>query len=302
MKRIVIYIFLAIFICSCGRSYEESKRLSRAEKYALWRADSMAFKVAVMPTLDCFPFYLAKEMGWVDSMHVDFRLRTYTAQMDCDTALLGGSVQGAVSDLVRVQHMQKQGGRLYCLSSTGAYWQLISNRKARIKKLDQLGDKMVAMTRYSATDFLTDHFLKGVKTSSVVFKIQVNDVNVRLSMLLNNEMDAMWLTEPQATLAREARNNVVADSRDAKLNLGVIAMCDETRLDANRKEQLRKVVAAYNQACDSLNKNGIAHYWQVARKYYKLDNGTLGKLPHMKFAHIKAPVQSDINAVADWQK
>ncbi len=276
--------------------------MTRAEKYAAWRADSMAFKVAVMPTLDCFPFYLAKEMGWADSLHVDYRLRTYTAQMDCDTALLGGSVQGAVSDLVRVNHMKKQGCPLYCLSATGAYWQLISNRKARIKKLDQLGDKMVAMTRYSATDFLTDHFLKGVKTSSMVFKIQVNDVNIRLSMLLNNEMDAMWLTEPQATLARQARNNVVADSRDAKLNLGVIAMRDETRRDAARKDQLRKVVAAYNQACDSLNKNGIAHYGQVARKYYKLESGVLGKLPRMKFAHIKAPRQSDIDAVEGWQK
>lgn len=276
--------------------------MTRAEKYAAWRADSMAFKVAVMPTLDCFPFYLAKEMGWADSLHVDYRLRTYTAQMDCDTALLGGSVQGVVSDLVRVNHMKKQGCPLYCLSATGAYWQLISNRKARIKKLDQLGDKMVAMTRYSATDFLTDHFLKGVKTSSMVFKIQVNDVNIRLSMLLNNEMDAMWLTEPQATLARLARNNVVADSRDAKLNLGVIAMRDETRRDAARKDQLRKVVAAYNQACDSLNKNGIAHYGQVARKYYKLEGGVLGKLPRMKFAHIKAPRQSDIDAVEGWQK
>ncbi len=276
--------------------------MTRAEKYAAWRADSMAFKVAVMPTLDCFPFYLAKEMGWADSLHVDYRLRTYTAQMDCDTALLGGSVQGAVSDLVRVNHMKKQGCPLYCLSATGAYWQLISNRKARIKKLDQLGDKMVAMTRYSATDFLTDHFLKGVKTSSMVFKIQVNDVNIRLSMLLNNEMDAMWLTEPQATLARQARNNVVADSRDAKLNLGVIAMRDETRRDAARKDQLRKVVAAYNQACDSLNKNGIAHYGQVARKYYKLESGMLDKLPRMKFAHIKAPRQSDIDAVEGWQK
>ena len=35
-----------------------------------------------------------------------------------------------------------------------------------------------------------------------VFKVQINDVALRLQMLLNNEMDAMLLTEPQATTAR----------------------------------------------------------------------------------------------------
>ena len=59
---------------------------------------------------------------------------------------------------------------------------------------------MLAMTRYSATDLLADYAVDSAKLKSEqVFKIQVNDVNIRLKMLLNNEIDAVLLTEPQAT-------------------------------------------------------------------------------------------------------
>ena len=44
-------------------------------------------------------------------------------------------------------------------------------------------------------------------------------------MLLNNEMDAMLLTEPQATTARIYKNDVLMDSRDKDMRLGVIEMC-----------------------------------------------------------------------------
>ena len=224
-------------------------------------------------------------------------MKCFTAQMDQDTALAGRSVEGAVSDIVRMEHMRREGTGVEYLTRTNAYWQLITNYKARVKTPGQLGDKMVAMTRYSATDYLTDRMLDGVKTSSIVFRIQVNDVNVRLAMLLNNEMDAMWLTEPQATTARIHGNNVIADSRDMKERLGVIAFRTDVMRDERRKRQVAAFVKAYNMACDSLNERGIKAYAEVARKYYKMDAKTMDALPGMKFSHVERPGQKEIDAI-----
>ena len=88
--------------------------------------------------------------------------------MDCDTALLNRRVEGSISDLVRTERMKKRGLQLDYLTATNAYWQLYSNRKARLKHLNQLGDKMIAMTRFSATDYLTDLTLDTVKTRARV--------------------------------------------------------------------------------------------------------------------------------------
>ena len=296
MKRTILYILIVVLVASCGSSYEEQKKMSRAERARLQREDSLALKVAVMPTFDCLPVFLAKEHVMYDTARVDLRLKYFTAQMDCDTAVAGGSVEGFVSDLVRTERMKREGTPLEYVSSTNAYWQLFTNRKARVKHAGQLGDKMVAMTRYSATEYLTDCALEGVKTSSIVFRIQVNDVNIRLAMLLNNEMDAMWLTEPQATAARVAGNQSICDSRDFKHSLGVVAFRSDAMKDARREAQVRAFCDAYNAACDSLNQRGMGHYADVLKKYYRLDAKTVAALPKMKFGRIEKPRQADVDA------
>ena len=255
MKSFFICIIFAALAISCGKSYDEQKRLSRAERARLHRQDSLALKIAVVPTLDCLPIYVAKERVLYDTARLDLRLRYFTAQMDCDTAIAGRSVEGMVSDLVRTERLKREGTPLQYVSATNINWYLFTNRKARIKKLDQLGDKMVAMTRYSATDFLTDAALEGVKTSSVVFRIQVNDVFVRQAMLLNNEMDAMWLAEPQATVARLNGHASIYDSQKKGLKLGVMAFRDDAMKDQRRKAQVVLFKKADNPALLSIINN-----------------------------------------------
>ena len=298
MKSFFICIIFAALAISCGKSYDEQKRLSRAERARLHRQDSLALKIAVVPTLDCLPIYVAKERVLYDTARLDLRLRYFTAQMDCDTAIAGRSREGMVSDLVRTERLKREGTPLQYVSATNINWYLFTNRKARIKKLDQLGDKMVAMTRYSATDFLTDAALEGVKTSSVVFRIQVNDVFVRQAMLLNNEMDAMWLAEPQATVARLNGHASIYDSQKKGLKLGVMAFRDDAMKDKRRKAQIELFKKAYNAACDSLNKYGIPHYYELLNKYYKLDERYVKALPKTRFEHINKPRLKDIDAVA----
>ncbi len=294
MKKSIFYIFLLVLFLSCGQSVEERKRLSLAEKKERQKEDSLAFKVAVLPTLDCMPLYLAKEKGWFDSLDVDVRLRLFTAQMDCDTAFVGKSVEAMVSDVVRTERLKGKGTALSYLTFTNAYWQLLTNRKTRIKKTNQLGDKMVAMSRFSATDYLTDRVLDGVKTSSVVFRIQVNDVNIRCSMLQNNEMDAAWLTEPYATAARLFGSPVIADSRKMKGRFGVIAIREDAAKDKYRKRQIEALVKAYNKACDSLNVYGVPHYEGIMQKYYRLDSKIVKAIPQQRYEYVAKPQPSEI--------
>ena len=297
----VLLFALFLLVVACGRSYEEQRRMSRAERYRLFREDSLALKIAVMPTLDCLPLYLMKDHQLYDTAQLDLRLKFFTAQMDCDTALLNRRVEGSISDLVRTERMKKRGLQLDYLTATNAYWQLYSNRKARLKHLNQLGDKMIAMTRFSATDYLTDLTLDTVKTRARVYRVQFNNVFIRLDMLLNNEIDALWLTEPQATKARILDNPMLRDSRDFRLSLGVLALRHAGVADKRRKMQLNAFVKAYNAACDSINQNGLQHYADLLRKYCKADDKTITALPKLRFQHITAPKPSDIGAAKSFE-
>lgn len=299
---LLILAVIATCIAACGQSYEESKRLSREEQERLRKADSLAFKVGVLPTLDCLPIFVAKDRALFDST-VDIRLKMYRKQIDCDKALTDGQIEGNVTDLVRALRMRQQGFRLEFLSSTNAYWQLVSNRLARIKQIKQLDDKMIAMTRYSATALLADYAVDSVRLKSEqVFRVQINDVNLRLKMLLNNEMDAALLTEPQATTARLYKNPVLMDSRDKNLHLGLITLSQKAANDKSRKRQIEVFVKGYNAACDSINKYGIGNYAAQIEKYCGADAKTITALPHLKFTHIEKPRQRDIDRAARWLK
>lgn len=282
-------------IASCGVSYKESKRLSRLERARLAKEDSAALKIAVMPTLDCLPMYVAREYKWFCDGKTDIRLKYYTSQIDCDTAILNGRVEGAVSDLVRVARMNSRGAKLKAQIATAAYWQLITNRNSRIRELKQLDDKMVAMTRYSVTDMLTQQVVDSAKLANEkVFRVQINDVNVRLQMLQNNEIDAIFATEPQATLARQSKHKVLLDTRKLGWNMGVITFRDKPMKDVDRKRQYDVFVKAYNQACDSINKNGIARYADLLQKYYHIERAQLDSIPKMRYEHAVGPRQTDM--------
>lgn len=223
-KYIVFFLLAAVIMTGCGQSYEEKQRLSRAEQARLHREDSLALKIGVMPTLDCLPIYVAKDYGLFDSTKADIRLKPFKAQIDCDAALMKGAIEGCITDIVRGQWMKGKGTALDYVAATNTYWQLVSNRLARIRRINQMNDKMIAMARFSATALLADYAVDSAKLKSEdVFKVQINDVNLRLQMLMNNEMDAVLLPEPQATTARLYKNPVLMDSRDKDMWLGVIA-------------------------------------------------------------------------------
>lgn len=301
MRKILLLLATILLIVSCGQSYEETKRLTRAQRLKLWREDSAALKIAVMPTLDCLPIFIAKDHQMFDTA-VDIRLKQFTAQMDCDTALMRGRVEGSISDLVRTERIIQQGTPLKYISATNAYWLLISNRQLRMSNLKHLDDRMLAMTRYSVTDMLGDLAVDSAKLAPErVFRIQINDVNVRLKMLENNEMDALLLTEPQATQALLGKHKVLLDTRKLDMQMGVLAFRTKGMDDKNRRRQMELFLKGYNEACDSLNHYGVLQYKDVIRKHYKITEQALKQLPDsLKFQHATAPRQKDIEQAQKW--
>lgn len=296
MKRILIALYIiCIAFIACTPSAEEQKRLTRAERQRLKTEDSLALKIAVMPTADCFPALVAKDRHLFDSTKVDVRLLGFTSQMDCDTALAGGSVEGAFSDLIRTECLVKKGTPLDYETSTNLHWTFVSNKKARVSKTAQLGDKSIGMTRFSATDFLCDKTLADLKNNAVAFRIQVNDIHIRLSMLLNNELDAAWLPEPQASEAVRQGNKCISNSQQYKLNLGVLAFRSKAKKDKRIREQVDAFIKGYNEACDSINKYGVGHYAQLLNRYCKIDATTFEKLDKLRYSHAQKPAKADVD-------
>lgn len=292
MKRINYLLILAVLtLVSCGKSDKELQAERQAQKLAEREAYQKAYKIAVMPTMDCLPAYLLKDSLLYDTAKVDIRLCRFNAQMDCDTAMIGGSVQAAFSDLVRTERLKHRNKVLmHYLTDTNLNWQLIADKDSKLKQLSDLSDKIVAMTRFSGTDLLTDMAVKKAKPKYQVFRVQVNDVLVRLAMLQNHEIDAYWFAEPQITKALSADNNSLFNSADAGVHLGVVAIMDKVR----RQDEEAAFAEAYDKAVEQINKNGVKYYSALIQKYMKVDESVVRALPDIKYTKIGPPRKADL--------
>ena len=292
MKRINYLLILAVLtFVSCGKSDKELQAERQAQKLAEREAYQKAYKIAVMPTMDCLPAYLLKDSLLYDTAKVDIRLCRFNAQMDCDTAMIGGSVQAAFSDLVRAERLKHRNKVLmHYLTDTNLNWQLIADKDSKLKQLSDLSDKIVAMTRFSGTDLLTDMAVKKAKPKYQVFRVQVNDVLVRLAMLQNHEIDAYWFAEPQITKALAADNNSLFNSEDAGVHLGVVAIMDKVR----RQDEEAAFAEAYDKAVEQINKNGVKYYSALIQKYMKVDESVVRALPDIKYTKIGPPRKANL--------
>ncbi len=288
-KVILMLTVLVCLFCACSGGEGDQRKAGKKQG-----SDDATLKVATTPTLDCLPIFLAQEKGLFDANKVSVRLLTMQAQMDCQEALLKEKAQLVASDVMRVEKMRKEGKGIHYVLATNLKWQLISNRLARITDCKQMGDKMMAMARFSGTDFFARHVVDSVKTKNKVFSIQINDVDIRLKMLINNEMDAVWLPEPQATEARLAKHPVIFDGQKQDWRLGCIASLTKTAGDGSRKAQIEAFTKAYDMACDSLNNKGLAKYADVISKYCHVGEKTIKALPKLHFPHAAQPREKDI--------
>lgn len=293
------FALLPTVLLSCGGHEKSAGELAREE----YVADSAALKIAVTPTLDCLPLFVASERGLFKSLDVDVRLRLYQAQMDQDTAMANGRVEALTTDLVRAERLQRHDGvGLSYVAVTPLSWQLVTNPVARIKQLSQMEDKMMAMTRYSATDMLSDMAVDSARlVPEHVFRIQVNDVSVRLNMLQTGIMDAMWLPEPQATVARQGGSPVIDQSSLRDLRLGVVAFSQKALADTMRRQQMERFVEAWNMACDSIEQAGLMHYRRLISEQCHVPEVMLDSLPtDIHFMHAEPPRTADIDRARAW--
>lgn len=289
----VIVITTIILLCATGNNSDNIKKDDG-------RVDSVSLFIATMPTMDCMPIFLSLEDSLFQVAGLPVKIKTFFSQMDCDTALAGGSVHMAFTDVVRAQRLIRKKVPLQFYSSTPLAWQMIANRHTRIRQLSDLDEKMVAMTRFSATDMLAEAAIDSSKLAQEkVYRVQINDVGIRLRMLLNNEMDVVMLPEPFITEAKNVGNRTLVDFSN-NYTLGALVVRTDLVQSKTRQAQLEKFNVLYNAAVDSLNKNGVKYYASIIKKYCKVKSSTIDSLKSFKYSHITSVDESNILLAQKW--
>ena len=263
MCRIKYLLLLtALIIMGCQVSEQDDslieKRKNKVEEVAYQRA----FKVGVMPTMDCLPIFLLKDSALYNPDDIDIRLKEYTSQRDCDTAMINGRVQAAVTDLVQAEYLKEEKSAvLDYMTETNATWQLMATPASGIKQVEDLGDKVIGLAFNSVTQYLTIQVISSHSIKNRTYGSQINDIFIRMQMLRNKQLDAVWTSEPQTTQAKILGNKEIYNSTKQDFTPGAIVF-----VNAPKVEKRQAFEYAYNKAVDMINKHPIQYFAPLIKK------------------------------------
>lgn len=302
-KKIFLPVVIALLVAACGGGGSKEVANPEAVDSTTTVRDTLALIVGVMPTIDCLPLYVARDEGLFDSLQVCVQIADYDDGLDLCADFTSGQIDCCVTDIVRAEWMRAGGCDVSFLTATNAYWMLTANRLSRISRLNQLADKTLAVTRFSVADMLADMVTDSIKAATdAIFRVQINNPKLRLKMMINNEIDAAVLTEPQATAARTTKHVPLLDSRNVGFRPGVIVTKESYLSETHHREQADRLKEAYNRAVERINRQGVKAYADIIIRYMGVDEKTVEALPVITFDTMKTPRPEDITKAVQWLK
>ena len=283
-------------LASCAHKQEAMLSVAEAKK-----ADSLALHVALMPTLGCLPMYYAQLTGITDSLDLDIRLLRYTAQMDIDTAITRGHVDIAYTDIIRAIRLSDSVSVTSFLASDEPLT-LVAQKGRKVKKMQQMSEKMIAICRFCATDYWSEKMLDSAKIAlDSVYRPQINDVRLRGKMMCTGLLEGAILEEPYASWAIWEGNKKLMQTQEKDFQFAVWIATDSLGKDKRKAEQTRKFIVAYKTAVENINKGLYADSLRsILLREYAMPQAIIDtlQLPTIKQAFL--PRKKDVEEAVNW--
>lgn len=296
MKRFISFLTTIIMLASCAHKQEAMLSVLEEEK-----PDSLALRIALMPTLGCLPIYYAQRTGIADSLNLNIILLHYTAQMDIDTAIIRGHTDIAYSDIIRAI-------RLFDSCSVSPFLAtyepltLVAPKGKRISKTKQMSEKMIAICRLCATDYWSEKILDSAKVSlDSIYRPQINDIKLRGKMLCAGLLEGAMLEEPYASWSIVEGNKKLQRTKDTAPQFHVWVMTDSLEKDKRKMEQTRLFVAVYKAALENINKGLYADTLRsILTKEYEIPESVVDSLCITPLRQPTPPQEKDVEEAAKW--
>ena len=293
MKRLLYIIlpFIVAGLFSCNNNDNKT-----AADY-----DSTALHLALVPTMDNLPLYYAQETGIFDSLGLNIELLTYSSAMDCDTAFTNGETDGVVSDIVKANIWRANGDSVKVVMRTDLNFFLMSTHSSRIKSVSNIKEKIIAITRNSALDYMADKVMEHIKLPLLQLnKPQINDIALRCKMTDQNQYDGAFLPEPYAMEAENNGAHRLISSSELIGNLSAVIFHDS--IVSKRNDDIRKLVEGYDIAVKRLN---VLNERGDKDMIYKINTTFIQEIPdtilsYPVFKESSLPEKNVVSATAEW--
>ena len=263
IRGFILWLFLIIVISIAGFHLETGAQQGK-------KAEPL--KVALLPILDVFPFYVAESEGYFVDLGVDVKAVPVASGLERDQLMQSGAIDGMLNEMITTANFNRNRVQVKSvISARKAYgdyplFRLLSAPGIKFSTASDLAGVPIGISKNTIIEYVTDRLLtaEGLGAKAIIKK-SVPVIPERYQLLLQGQLKAATLPDPLAKSALTAgAGEIVDDSAYPGYSVSVLSFHINSL--RNKAHAVRLFLKAWDRAAAAINKNPEAFRGLLLKK------------------------------------
>jgi NitT/TauT family transport system substrate-binding protein len=218
-----------------------------------------SLKIALLPILDVFPFYVAQARGYFDHYGVNVRAVPVASGLERDQLMQSGEIDGMLNEMITTANFNRDHVQVKTvISARKAYphyplFRVLSAPATKLASPSDISGIAIGISKNTIIEYITDRLLaaEGVDPDKIL-KTSIPVIPERYQLLLQGQIKAATLPDPLAKSALAAgAGHVVDDSIHPQYSVSVLSF----NINALQKKAaaVRLFLKAWDRAAVDIN-------------------------------------------------
>jgi NitT/TauT family transport system substrate-binding protein len=220
-----------------------------------------SLKIALLPIVDVFPYYVAEARGYFDHYGVNVRAVPVASGLERDQLMQSGEIDGMLNELISTANFNRDRVQVKTIiSARKAYphyplFRLLSSPATKLASVSDISGIAIGIAKNTIIEYITDRLLaaEGADPNKIL-KTSIPAIPERYQLLLQGQIKAATLPDPLAESALTAGAGlVIDDSTHPQFSVSVLSFNIKTL--ENKAEAVRSFLKAWDRAAADINAN-----------------------------------------------
>ena len=307
-KRLMTLVMLVamLLLAACGNADEKNNETTDTEKDPNKQTENTAleasgeeFTIGILAAESGIPIILAKEKGFFEEEGVNVSIKSFSSPMDRNVAVQAKELDATIGDVMTEASFKENGINMKITSDISEDFKILSSPKSGITEMAQLDGKKVSLVPNFILEYIMDEFAK--KDDFTYEIVEIQSFSGRAEALLQDQIDGVVFTEPQASMLVQQGAHLLGGSREAGIKGGTIQFMDE--MIQSKPGDIKAFYRAYNKAVDYMNETDPSEYSDIL-SHYQFPEQMSGYLSSIEqdFQHAAPIAQDQFDSIITWTK
>ncbi len=302
LKLYLVYFFAAVLIITVVAGCNQSGKPGNEGKTELSK-----LKIGSLPIEDSMPILVAEKNGYFAAENLEVELVSFQSPVESQSAFQSGELDGMVTDMIVAALLKSAGEDLRVTSLTlGANpgegrFAIVAAPRSAIENVTDLKGKNIGISGNSIIEYVTDGLLAaGGVDPAEVNKTTVAKIPLRVEMLLNNQIDAITVPDPQISyVVAEGARVIAEDTKGDNLSQAVVIMTGKALNE--KREAITRFFKAYAKAVDDIN-NKPDQYQELLIENMNIPASIAASYGVQHYSQPQLPAEQEVDRIITWLK